>query len=293
MSTIIQNELLSFTDVVKHQVWKDAMIEEYESIMKNDVWDVVPKPQEKVVVTSKWLYKIKHVVDGSVEKLKKALYGLKQAPRAWYERINSYLMKMGFTRSEVDPNIYFKVIDDKPLILVLYVDDLFLTGVDTLIHECKRELVSEFEMKGLGLMHYFLGLKVWQKPREIFLSQGKYVVKILERFSMVDCKLVTTPMELDFKKLSGSVVGPILRNDTEYHQLVEALMFLVKSHSDICFAVNTLSQHMVEPHHSHWIGPKNLSRYLRGTITYGLRYTAGDVRLLGYTDVDWAGNVMD
>ena len=65
-------------------------------------------------------------------------------------------------------------------------------------------------MKDLGLMHYFLGLEVREKPGEIFLSQGKYVVKILERFSMVDCKLSTTPMEFDFKKLSGSAVGLVL-----------------------------------------------------------------------------------
>jgi len=103
-------------------------------------------------------------------RLKKFLYGLKQAPRALYERIDNYLMKMGFTRSEADPNLYFKVEKDKPLILVLYVDDLFLIGDDPLIHQCKRELASEFEMKDLGLMRYFLGLEVWQKPGEIFLS---------------------------------------------------------------------------------------------------------------------------
>ena len=184
-------------------------------------------------------------------RLKKTIYGLKQAPRAWYETIDSYLMKLGFTRSEADPNLYFKVEDDKPLTPVLYVDDLFLIGADPLIHKCKRELASEFEMKDLGLMHYFLGLEVWQKLGEVFLSQGKYVVKILERFRMVDCKPVTTPMELDFKKLSGSAAGPILRNATEYWQLVGALMFLVNSRRDICFVVNTLSQHMVEPHHIH------------------------------------------
>eukprot|EP00253_Pinus_taeda_P005064 PITA_05064 len=136
-------------------------------------------------------------------------------------------------------------------------------------------------MKHLGLMHYFLGLEVWQKPGEIFLSHAKYVVKILERFGMVDCKLVTTPMELDFKKLSGSASEPVLQNHTEYCQLVVALMFLVNPCLDICFVVNTLSQHMVEPHHSHWIGTKNMLRYLHGTITHGLRYTIGDVRLLG------------
>ena len=84
-------------------------------------------------------------------RLKKALYGLKQAPRAWYERIDNYLMKLGFIRSESDSNLYFKVEDGKPLILVLYVDDLFLTGADPLIHKCKRELAFEFEMKDQGL----------------------------------------------------------------------------------------------------------------------------------------------
>ena len=98
--------------------------------------------------------------DTHVYRLKKALYGLKQAPRAWYERIDSYRMKLGFTHSNVDPNIYFKVDREKPLILVLYVDDLLLIGADPLIHQCKRELTAEFEMKDLGLMHYFLGLEV-------------------------------------------------------------------------------------------------------------------------------------
>ena len=50
--------------------WKDAMIEEYQLIMKNDVWDVVPRPEGKSVVTSKWIYKIKHAADGSTEKYK-------------------------------------------------------------------------------------------------------------------------------------------------------------------------------------------------------------------------------
>jgi len=70
MSTIIQNEPSSFSDVVKHQVWKDAMTKEYESIMENDVWEVVPRPQDKTIVTSKWLYKIKHAVNESTEKYK-------------------------------------------------------------------------------------------------------------------------------------------------------------------------------------------------------------------------------
>ena len=67
-------------------------------------------------------------------------------------------MKLGFTRSNVDPNLYFKVVQGLPLILVLYVGDLFLIGSELLMIESKRKLASEFEMKDLGLMHYFLGL---------------------------------------------------------------------------------------------------------------------------------------
>ena len=101
---------------------------------------------------------------------------MKQAPRAWYGRIDSFLTSFGFTKSKVDPNLYLKVMDDEPIILLLYVDDLFLTGNEKQILECKKKLAAEFEMKDLGLMHYFLGLEVWQIPEVIFLNQGKYAV---------------------------------------------------------------------------------------------------------------------
>ena len=60
-------------------------------------------------------------------KLKKAMYGLKQAPRAWYGRIDGFWTILGFTKSKVDPNLYMNIMDDEPVILLLYVDDLFLS----------------------------------------------------------------------------------------------------------------------------------------------------------------------
>jgi hypothetical protein len=87
--------------------------------------------------------------DMNVCTLKRALYGLKQAPRAWYARIDNYLLGLGFTKSKVDPNLYYIVVEGKPLILVLYVDDLILTGADNLIQDCKEDLACEFEMKDL------------------------------------------------------------------------------------------------------------------------------------------------
>lgn len=70
MSTIVQSEPCTFEEAVKHQVWKDVMNEEYELIKKNDVWDVVPRRKETSMVTSKWLYKIKHGAEGSDENFK-------------------------------------------------------------------------------------------------------------------------------------------------------------------------------------------------------------------------------
>ena len=92
--------------------------------------------------------------------MKKVLYKLKRAPRAWYGQIDSYLQKLGFVKSDTDPNLYYLRVGDEPPILMLYVDDLFLTGSSKLIKDCKENLAAKFDMKDLGLMHYFMGLEV-------------------------------------------------------------------------------------------------------------------------------------
>ena len=79
-------------------------------------------------------------------------------------------MKLGFTKSDADSNLYYKVVEGDTLILVLYVDDLFLTGEDRLVSWCKKHLSAEFEMKDLGLTYYFLGLEIWQKLDAILVS---------------------------------------------------------------------------------------------------------------------------
>jgi len=82
--------------------------------------------------------------------------------------------------------------------------DLFLTGIKTQINGCKENLAKEFEMKDLRLMHYFLGLEVWQREGEIFLGQGKYTVDILKRIGMEDCKSMSTPLITNLKKLNNT-----------------------------------------------------------------------------------------
>ena len=88
--------------------------------------------------------------------------------------------------------------------LLLYVDDLFVIGMDGLIADTKRKLAAKFEMKDLGMMHYFLGMEVWQSTDGIFLRQGKYAVEILKRFGMMDYKAMATPMASNLKLLSDA-----------------------------------------------------------------------------------------
>jgi hypothetical protein len=182
--------------------------------------------------------------------------------------------------------------NDELVILLLYADDLFLTGEENLITDCKKKLVVEFEMKELGPMHYFLGLEVWQSPKKIFLNQGKYAVEILKRFDMLECKVMTTLMETNLKLLVDT--SSELVDATLYKQIIGSLMYLTNTKPDICFVVNTLSQYLVEPKPVHLVAAKNVMRYLKDTLDYGLYYTGDhDFRLYGYTDSDWAGSASD
>ena len=109
---------------------------------------------------------------------------------------------------------------------------------------------------------------------------------------MGDCRPMSTPMITNYKKLHVSeseLVDPAL-----YCQLIGSLMYLVNTRPNICFAVNSLSQFMVEPRRVHWVAAKHVLRYLQGTLDYGLDYRQGDgVRLAGYTDSDWVGCASD
>ena len=86
------------------------------------------------------------------------------------------------------------MVEGKLLIIVVYVDDLILTGDEQLILSCKADLAKEFEMKDLGLFHYFLGLEIWQHSDGFFVSQGMYAREILEKFNMHGCKPIDTPL---------------------------------------------------------------------------------------------------
>eukprot|EP00253_Pinus_taeda_P001889 PITA_01889 len=119
--------------------------------------------------------------ESHVCRLKRALYRLKQAPHAWYTQIDSYFSTLGFSKRD-----------------------------ELLILSCKEDLAREFEMKDLGLLHYFLGLGIWQRSDGLFVSQGKFAWEILEKFNMHGYKTVDTPLPGSWRKedaTSVEVVG--------------------------------------------------------------------------------------
>ena len=170
--------------------------------------------------------------------------------------MDSLLMALGFTESKMDSNLYFKVEGRRPVMLMLYVDDLFVTGEDELIADTKRKLAAEFEMKDFGMMHYFLGMEVWQSVDGLSLGQGKYAVEILKRFGMMDRKAMATPMASNLKLLSDASSEMV--DATMYRQMIGSLMYLTNTRLYICIAVNTLNQFLTDPRHVHLIVAKHI-----------------------------------
>jgi hypothetical protein len=109
---------------------------------------------------------------------------------------------------------------------------------------------------------------------------------------MLECKSMNTPMEAKLKLLVDT--SSDLIDATLYRQIIGSLMYLTNTRPDICFAVNTLSQFLVEPRRAHLVAAKHVMRYLKGTMDYGLSYDGDhDFTLSGYTDADWEGSVAD
>eukprot|EP00253_Pinus_taeda_P002671 PITA_02671 len=195
VSKCVVTEPSSFEEAVEDPAWVDSMVEEYDLIVRNGAWEIVPR------------------LGGEIS--------------------GGFEMDL---QSEA--------------------------GDELLIFSCKQDLAREFEMKDLGLLHYFLGLEIWQRSDGLFVSQGKYDREILDKFKMHGCKPVDTPLPGGWRKEDSTSAE--------------------------------LSQAMVKPTKIFWKAGKHVLRYLRGTLGYGLWYIQEDeVKLCGFTDANWAGSPID
>ena len=221
-------------------------------------------------------------------KLKKALYGLKQAPRAWFQRFSSFLLKLGFFCSRADTSLFVFNRQDDLIYLLLYVDDIILTGnTSALINRFISQLHSEFAVKDLGPLNYFLGLEASPTPDGLFLSQVKYATDVLARAQLLDSKPVTTPMIVS-QRLSSE--GTPFADPTLYRSLVGALQYLTITRPDLAHSVNSVSQFLHAPTDVHFQVVKRILRYVKGTLNFGLQFTSSSsMGLVAYSDADWAG----
>ena len=206
--------------------------------------------------------------DTKVCQIKRALYGLKQSPKVWYDRINSWLQEQGFIRSECNSNMYLTNRNGKTTILLLYVDDLIITGNDTEnIKNLKSKLHEDFEMTDLGAASHYLGIEIHRQENGIFIHQQGYIQKLLQKFNLEKCNSVKLP--IDPSTILQKEMGTRKTDPAIYRSLVGSLLYLTHTRPDISYAVSYVSRFMQEPETAYFLAAKRFMRYLKGTSNYG------------------------
>ncbi|KAH9669686.1 hypothetical protein KPL70_021889 [Citrus sinensis] len=247
-----------------------TMQEEIEALHKNKTWELIPLPHGRKTIGNKCVYKIKRYGNDQVERL-----------------------------SSDHCEYYKRFKDNDFIILLLYVDDMLVTGPNKdRVQELKAQLAREFEMKDLVPANKILGMQIHRdrNNRKIWLSQENYLKKILQRFNMQDCKSISILFPVYFK-LSSSMCpsNEAERNEMSrvpYASTVGSLMFaMLCTRPDITQAVRAVSRYMANPGGEHWIVVKKILRYIRGTSDVALCYEGSEFTVRGYVDLDFAGDL--
>lgn len=231
--------------------------------------------------------------ENKVLRLKKAIYGLKQSARAWYIKVESSLLKLGFKKSQYEPCLFMKCNNNVKVYVAIFVDDFFVFyNCENTYKGLRSVLESDFKIKDLGQIKNCLGMNVNVQKNFVTLDQEQFIDNILKRFSMSDCKTSDTPMEVNLK-LEKAVNG----NCSEtypYQQLVGSLMYLsVLTRPDICYSISFLSQYNTCYNEIHWKHLKRLLRYLQKTKHFCLIFKKNCSDLHGFVDADWASCNID
>lgn len=370
-TNFLELEPQTFNQANHYNEWKKAMQEEICALLDNKTWTLVPRPPDKNVVSNKWIYRIKRLSNGQVERFKarlvakgftqqsgldytetfspvvkattirillalatmnnwpikqldvsnaflhgdlhneiymeqppgfidsahpsfvcrlhKSLYGLKQAPREWFHRLSQFLHQFGFNPSKADTSLFIYRVGTDIMFLLCYVDDLVVMGsTSSLVHRFIRAIQSEFPVRDLGDLHFFLGIEANRLPNGLLLTQSRYISDLLKRTGMEDAKACSSPMVV--APTLSKTMGTSLSDGQPYRQVVGALQYLSMTRPDIAFSVNKLCQFMHAPTDEHWKAVKRLLRYLKGTMSYGLFFDkACSLQLQCFTDSDWGG----
>ena len=183
--------------------------------------------------------------------LVKPIYGLKQASRVWNETFDEFVCSIGFQISAFDPCLYIKIVEGHCVLLLVYVDDVLVTGSSTeLIARTKIDLKGRFEMTDSGKCAFVLGIElVDNDDGSVTMCQRRYINDILKRFGMDDCKAVISPTDISTKLLPSDAPTKV---DAPFREAVGARMHLMTAtRPDIAYAVGYVSRFMENPQVEH------------------------------------------
>ncbi|KAK4390694.1 Retrovirus-related Pol polyprotein from transposon RE2 [Sesamum angolense] len=223
---------------------------------------------------------------GQVCKLQKSLYGLKQASRQWNLELMTKFLDFGFSQSTHEHCLFIKSSDSEFTALLVYVDDILLTGnSESAMYAVRDYLDDLFTIKDLGQAKYFLGLELARSSHGLQVSQHKYLQDILADTSMLAAKLASTPFPLGLKLVLED--GALLPNPNKYRRLIGRLLSGVHT-PRYFFRCPKLSQFLQAPRTSHWDAALHVLRYLKGTPTILFFSSSSSSQLTAYSDASWA-----
>ena len=225
-------------------------------------------------------------------RLCRAFYGLKQAPRAWFEKFSSVVAQWGFTSSPHDTTLFVRRSFAGIALILFYVDDMIITGDNSIgIRSLQHFLRQHFEMIDLGTLSYFLGLEVTSSSDGCYLSQTKYASDLLSKAGITDSKTVSTPLEYN-AKLTPLDAEPIF-DATHYRQLVDSLIYLTVTHSDISHAMGMVSKVMNAPRSVHYAVVLRILQYVNSTLYHGLHYSSqSSLKLFSISSIDQPADIL-
>ncbi|XP_050102735.1 uncharacterized mitochondrial protein AtMg00810-like [Malus sylvestris] len=201
---------------------------------------------------------------------------------------------MNFQASVSDTSLFIKQDDGDIVILLLYVDDIILTGSNSIkIQKMIDKLSEVFDLKDMGQLTFFLGLQISYKNNgDIFVHQSKYIKDVIHKAGMDTCKPAATPCKPHDQMLFSD--GSLMSDPSLYRSIVGSLQYLTFTRPDIAYAVNTVCQFMSSPTERHYAAVKRILRYLHGTLHHGILYSADQMTtrtITAFSDADWAADL--
>ncbi len=219
-------------------------------------------------------------------KLQKSLYGLKQASRQWFEQFSSTIIIQGFIQSKFDYSLFTRSKGSSFIALLVYVDDILIASNDPkAITQLKDCLDTQFKLKDLGNLKFFLGLEVARSSKGISLCQRKYSLEILSDSGLLGSKPVTTSMEQNIKL--SALDGTPLEDASIYRRLVGRLLYLTVTRPNISYSVQKLSQFLAKPTDCHLNAAYKVLKYIKATPGQGLFFpSSSSLHLKAFFDSD-------